>query len=713
MTNCSENSADRTIPVSCDRDCGGGCPLLATVRNGRVRKIVDNPLGGDHLRGCIKGYRLMETTYAPDRIVTPLLRTGDRGEGQFKAITWPEALDRVAEKLAEIKQNHGSMCVLPFSGSGSCRAAVHNTSQLTRRFFSLFGGFVDRRDSYSSAAADYTAKHLFGTTHVGVDPETLEKSRLIVLWGANVCSARLFSSRWAPLIAKARSNGARVAVVDPRRSRTVRKLADQWICLRPGTDSALMAAVLYVIISEKRLDHTFVDTYTTGFAELTDYIMGRSDQRSKTPGWAAEICGVAESTITELARHYGSIKPAALLPGLSIQRVLGGEQNYRFAVALQAATGNIGLMGGASGAAPYKLPGPRFPTIPVPNLRPLPAIPVYLWTDLVLKGVAAGHPAKIKAIYSVGANFLNQGSDITRNMRAFETVDFVVTQDLFMTPTARFSDIILPATTSLEREDVITGGDNRLFYSQRAIDPVDGTRHDYDIFTSLARRLGFGDRFSEGRTTGQWLDFLMAQSEVDDIDQFKRSGIYRGPDQQRIGLRAFIQNPLQNPLNTPSGKIEIRSQGFAAAGGTATPEVFMAQPDKSYPLTLITPHCHYRINSQNSNLRWAKHLIDITLTMNQADGQRRGLTSGDRVRVRSAQGEMEITVTLDKHMAPGCVTLFQGGWTTRDKYGVEIGGSANSLSSALPTYPSQGSRTHSIYVEVGALKHGRCLVRRR
>ena len=692
----------KRVPISCDRDCGGGCPLTAHVRDGQVVKITDRPSGDRHFRGCLRGYRLHDTAYAPDRIRTPLLRTGARGSGAFQAVSWSAALDRVAAGLATLKQRHGSLSVLPHCGSGSCRAAVHNTSRLARRFFSAWGGFVDPCDSYSSAAADYTARRLFGTPWVGIDPDTLDRSRMILLWGANICTARLFSSRLESIVARARASGTRVVVIDPRRSRTAARLADQWIAIRPGTDSAMMAALLYVIISEGLLDRTFVARTTSGFEALIDTITGAADGRPQNPEWAARICGVPAATIVALARRYAAAKPAALLPGLSIQRVVGGEENYRFATALQAATGNIGVEGGSSGGAAFKLPGPDFPDLPVPGREHLPTIPVYRWADMVLRGRNGGYPADIKAIYSVGANFLNQGSDIAKNIRAFQAVDLVVTHDLFMTPTARFSDVILPATTSLEREDVMVGGDNCLFYSSQAIDPITGTRHDYDILCALAERLGFGPAFSQGRTAKQWLDALMSRSEIGDIEDFKRTGLYMGRDRRRVGLQAFVENPQGAPLNTPSGKIDIRSQAWAKDGAAPIPTVRSRPTDRRYPLTLITPHARFRINSQNSNLKWARRLLNRTLWMNADDAARRGLETGDRVHVQSRQGVMEIAVTLNTHIAPGCVVLFQGDWTVRDAQGVETGGSANSLTSSVPTFPSQGSRTHSTDVEVTA-----------
>jgi anaerobic selenocysteine-containing dehydrogenase len=691
----------RTVPVSCDHDCGGGCPLCAHVSQGRVVRITDNPLKPQYMRGCIKGYRMADTVYARDRLNVPLIRTGERGEGRFREIGWPEALDRIAERLAAIRDQYGCLSILPFNGSGSCRAAVHNTNLVGRRFFALLGGFVNRNDSYSSAAAAFTDMRMFGTRMTGLDPLTLENSRFILLWGANICETR-FSSRIEAVIGRARQKGVPVIVVDPRRTQTVRKLSTQWISILPGTDTAMLAAMLHVIAEEGQVQREFVERYTVGFDDLIAYVTGRRDGQKKNPAWASKICGVPEEDIVGLARSYAGAKPAALLPGLSIQRTLGGEETYRFTVALQAATGNIGIAGGSSGGEFWgRLPGVEFPSLPIPDISSLPSLPVYCWPDAVLAGRAGGLPSDIHAIYSIGANYLNQGSDIKKNIRAFQKADLVVTHDLFMTPTAQFSDMVLPATTFLEREDMVFPADHYLFYSHQAIDPLPGCRHDYDIFCELADRLGFGETYSEGRTAGQWLERLMAESGIEDIQRFKETGILEGVEQRRVGLSRFIADPEQNPLATPSGKIEIRCAALAGQAASAIPQCRIAEADPVYPLRMVTPHSKFRINSQNSNLPWAGKLAPQVLVMNVLDARGRGIQSGDVVRVLSREGEMEIEAFLTEDIIPGCVSLIQGAWSVRDSQGVEKGGAANILTSTHPTLPSQGSRTHSVFVEVG------------
>jgi anaerobic dimethyl sulfoxide reductase subunit A len=466
----------------------------------------------------------------------------------------------------------------------------------------------------------------------------------------------------------------------------------------------MLAAMLHVIVAEGFLDRQFVDRCTVGFDNLIAYVAGRTDGQPKTPAWAAGICGVPEETIAGLARSYARARPAALLPGLSIQRTLGGEEPYRFTAALQAATGNIGVAGGSTGGEFWgRLPKIAFPSLPVPDISTLPVLPVYRWPDAVLEGRAGGYPSDIHLIYSIGANYLNQGSDIAKNIRAFNKVELVVTHDLFMTPTARFSDVVLPTTTSLEREDVTTPADHYLFYSHQAVEPAPGCRHDYDIFCDLADRLGFGEAFSEGRTGKQWLDRLLALSGIADVEQFRKTGILVGDDQRRTGLSRFVENPPAHPLGTPSGKIEIRCDALAATEASAIPRCRIAAPGPAHPLRMITPHSKFRVNSQNANLPWSRSLVEQTLAMNPRDAASRGIRTGDTVQVRSPEGEMRIGVVLTEDIVAGCVALPQGAWTVHDAQGVEIGGAANTLTSTTPTLPSHGSRTHSVFVEVTRL----------
>ena len=597
------NRNETTLPVSCPLDCGGGCPLLAHLKNGRIRRISVNPLGGRHLRGCIKGFRALEGMRAPDRLLKPLIRTGPRGSGQFREAGWDEALDLVAGRLDEIRRKHGPEAVLNLGGSGSWRAAFHTTSGLARRFFALYGGFTEKVGSYSSQAFSFTAPFVLGTIKAGSDPATIESSRLILLWGANPAEARM-GPEWMDRLREARRKGAEIIVLDPRRTRTAKLLEAEWVPLRPGSDRALMLALLHVLLTHGLVDRGFIERCSSGFRPLEERVLGRHGTGPASPQWAGPLCGLSPETIRELGLRFGRAKPAALIPGLSVQRTLGGEDTVRLAVALQTATANIGRPGGWAGVFPYgTTDSPREAVLPVPA-NPSPArIPVYSWADAVLQGRSGGWPSEIKAIYNLGTNYLVQGADLAKNIRAFQRAELTVCQDLFLTPTARHSDVVLPPAHFLEREDMVTpAGGNYLLYSAQAEPPRDGLPTDYEILRALAKRLGFEEEFSERRNAEEWLEHLLARSEVGDIQEFKQTGIYRRQGPPRVGLAEFVADPRAHPLATPLGKdradrsgpdrgrVRARSRPWppGRSGGAAVPAYHPQDPAPG-PLPGVQP----------------------------------------------------------------------------------------------------------------------------
>jgi anaerobic dimethyl sulfoxide reductase subunit A len=701
------NESAIPTPVSCNKDCGGRCPLLATVEHGRVTRITNNPLGGPHMSGCVRGFQMPRVLYAPDRLKKPLLRTGPRGSGEFSEVEWPHALDLVAGRLAGIKARYGNEAILHLGGSGSCRGALHNTHRLTARFLSLFGGYTGTYGSYSSGAADFATPFVLGTSPPGIDPGTLQFSELIVLWGANVVGTRMGCETEAR-IREARDRGVDVIVIDPRRSRTVSRLGTQWIPVRPGTDAALMLAVLYVWITEGLIDEGFVEKYSVGFDELEQYVLGQPSTGSsgrcvpKTPQWAEKICGTPAETIVQFARQYGRTHPTALIPGLSIQRTIGGEEAARLTIALQVATGNLGVPGGSSGALSWRqLPRPRMGGIDVPANPVQARVPQYRWPDVILEGRRAGYPSDVKAVYNVGGNYLVQGSDVHKNVRAFNALEFAVCHDYFLTPTALHCDVVLPATTFLERDDVVfPDGGNYLLFSNQAVPPLSEARNDYDIFCELADRLGFLAEFSEGRSDEEWLRSFVAGSEVPDYEAFKRTGIYWGENQLRVGLSDFVADPQAHPLDTPSGRVEMSPAAYAGTGYSPIPEYRGLQTDDRYPLRLITPHPRTRTHSQCGNIPWFKERERQVLWIHPHDAAEREIVDGQEVYVSSPQGRVRIAARVTGDITPGVVSLLEGVWPTFDSDGTDTAGSANVLTSTVPTQPSESSRTHSVLVQV-------------
>ncbi len=684
---------EEVVPVSCNKDCGGGCALSAYVKNGKVIKIKDSSCKPRYMHGCIKGYRMADALYNPRRITKPLYRTGRRGEGAFTEISWEEALTMAAEKLSLFRKEYGASSVMRIGGSGSCRGALHNTAVLAQRFLALYGGYTETTGTFSSEASDFVKPFMFGTKYVGIDVKTLFDTKLVILWGMNPEETRM-GTETERVFEELSSRGVPFIVVDPRRTASVRKYKARWFPVYPGTDSALMLSLLYILIRDAQVNYPFMETYSSGFMVLKDYITGVSDGTPKSPLWASRICGLGSSEIEELARLYYEAKPAALLPGLSVQRTIGGENTDRLGAVLQLATGNLGIPGGAPGCGQWnRIPPPRCGKMSVPENPEIKEVPVYRWADAVLNGKAGGYSSDIRMLYNVGGNYVGQGSDVQKGVEAFQKVDFSITHDYFLTPTAAFSDLVLPVTTFLEREDIVFSNSKYLFYSAKAVEPVGESRSDYEIFAALSRRLGFYEEFTGGKTEREWLDTFLASSEVEDPDTFMKEGIYAAENQEYIGLSGFVRNPDADPLNTPTGKIQIALKPFPALGGTEVPKAVIMETSPEFPLRLVTPHEKYRIHSQFDNIPTFASLVDRSLWMNPVDAEKRGISDGNSVRVTSERGVVTVTIQVTDAIAPGVVSLNQGGW-------INSGGNPNYLTSTEPTLPSRGSRTHSTAVQV-------------
>lgn len=691
------------VPTFCGKDCGGNaCPLMARVEAGRVVKVTNNLAAGPYLKGCRRGINLPLELDAPDRISTPLIREGERGSGRFREAGWEEALRVVSERLVDIRSRSGAGAVLNMASAGST-SALHGTDQLLGRFLALFGGATTPTGSYSCGAAGFVLPHVLGEDwkSSGFDPATMKYSDMIVLWGANVLEARL-GTEIDQRLAEARRRGARIVVIDPRRSATARRTGAWWIPVRPGTDAALMLAVLHVLLTERLVDRPFIASHAVGFETLERYVLGTESGTPRGPGWAEEICGTPADEIIRFARAYASARPAMLLPGYSIQRVHGGEEPFRLAIALQVATGNLGARGGSTGSMNNLLPAPRVGRMPVPQVNGCPSVPIVRWPDAILEGRRGGYPADIKAIYCAGSNLLNQGSDISKSVSAFRKVDFAVCHEMFLTPTARFCDVVLPAAHALEKEDIgIPWLGNFLTYKKQAVPPPGLCRCDYDILCDLADRLGFGGEFSEGRDAAAWIQRFLDQSEVPDHEEFRRSGLYRAPDQERVGLADFASDPAARPLRTPSGKVEIACAGYGQATGfPEIPEWRTPPVDPRYPLLLLTPKSPHRTHSQGGSVADIRRLAAHALEMHPLDAAARGLIDGEPVRAFNARGETTVVMRLCKDLTPGVACLPEGQWVELDGEGRDLAGSANMLTSTEGTAPSVSCIMHGVPIEV-------------
>jgi anaerobic dimethyl sulfoxide reductase subunit A len=341
-------------------------------------------------------------------------------------------------------------------------------------------------------------------------------------------------------------------------------------------------------------------------------------------------------------------------------------------------------------------------SLSTPEVPDQPRLPIQRWPDAILQGKSGGYPTQIHAVYNLGSNLINQGSHILKSIAAFQKLDFAVTHDLFLTPTARYCDVVLPAASPLEKEDVGQPWlGNYLLYKPQVVAPRGQARSDYDILCDLADRLGFAEQFSEGRSAQEWIQLFIEQSEVPDPEEFRRTGIYLAPDQERVGLADFSAHPLRFPLKTPSGKVEIASEAYHLDTGFPAIPTWQEPPhDKRYPLQLLTPKVQHRTHSQGSNLPLLREKHPHRLTLHPRDAAARRIEDGDRVKIFNDQGEAHVVVELSQDILPGVVSLPEGIWLDLDANGVDRAGSANMLTSTEGTTPGTACIMHAVNVEI-------------
>ncbi len=678
--------------------------MLAEVEGGRVLRTRPNPAAGPWILPCSRGLALAAEHSSSKRLLAPLVRKGQRGSGQWREAGWDEALELVASRLSEISARSGPDSVLALAGAGSI-GALHSTSALARRFLSLTGGYTKLGGSYSNGAARFVLPYLLGPEwkNSGFDPATMKDARMIVLWGANILEARLGSELPTRLL-EAKRRGATIVVIDPRRSQTVERAATWHIPCRPGTDTALMLALLEVLLSEGLAQRAWAEARSTGFSQLAGYVLGEADGQRRGPEWAEPVTGVPAGEIRRLARAWAGSTPTMLLCGYSIQRVRGGEEPYRLAVALQLATGNFGLPGGSTGSLNNRLPSPRVGAIDPLDVPGRPELPVLLWPDAILGGRSAGFPTDIRAALIAGGNWLGQGADAGKSARALDSLEFSVCLEMFPTPTALRCDVILPVASPLEKADIgIPWLGNWLSYKPRAVQPAGLARSDYDIYMDLAGRMGFGDAFSEGRGEAAWIEAFLEDSEIPDPEAFRTSGFYLAPEQERVGLADFARDPGAHPLGTPSGRVELASAAWTRdTGGSQIPqwEGPAALPVEEGELFLVTPKVAHRTHSQGGDPASVAASGGHYLGLHPDDAAARGLGDGDEAWLFNATGATRVRCRLDGGMMPGVACLPEGIWLPEDTASYADSGSPNTLTSTLDHGRAKAVSMHGIRVRL-------------
>jgi anaerobic dimethyl sulfoxide reductase subunit A len=702
--------AEQAIYCTHSSHCGGGCLLKVYVKDGVVTRIETDDQADPQFRACARGRAYRQRVYAPDRLLHPMKRVGERGQGEFQRISWDEALETLAKELLRVRDKYGPASIL-FKWSGGDTSVFHN-AMCHYRVLNFIGGCSDVWGTFSFDGGLFAEQATFGWNDTGNTRDDLLNSRLIIMWGWNP-SVTIQNTNTAWYLAQAKDAGIRMVAIDPRYSESNATFADEWIPIIPGTDCAMLIAMAYVIIKENLQDQAFLDKYTVGFEQFKSYILGHEDGVPKTPAWAEGVTGVPAAAIERLAREYATTKPAALMAGIAPGRTAFGEQYHRAAITLAAMTGNIGKHGGSSGGRSWPTAGPtaffslgrgpKSPRNPVevnapPRKTALPSPGVAMrrgqintakMSDAILNGKAGGYPADYKLLYQVDTNYPNQYLNVNKAVQALKALEFVVVYEQFMTPGAKFADLLMPTSTSLEKNDIALDGATGFYgYMNQAIEPPSEAKTHFQISIDLAAKLGIPD-FND-KTEDEWLrEIVKGSKDISSYDTFKKDGIHklRMPE-PFVAFKANIDDPANNPFPTPSGKIEIYSQRLADMNDPLIPPIpkyikaWESRNDplaRRYPLQLVTTHLTRRAHSQYENLPWLRELQTQAISMNSADAQARGIKDGDQVRVFNDRGAMIIPAHVTERIMPGVVDIPQGAWYAPDEKGIDRGGCCNVL----------------------------------
>lgn len=737
-----------------------------TVEDDRIQDI--QPFENDPLPSPI-GYSIPEAIHHRCRVTQPMVRRGwleggpgdaggGRGRDPFVPVEWDKALELVVGELRRVRDGYGNDAIFGGSYGWASAGRFHHALSQLHRFLNCLGGYSYSVNSYSTAAAQVIVPHVLGMEFADMIwnntapwPIIAKHTKLIMMFGgigtknAQVSMGGVTRHNTGEWLKRCRDEGVTFVNISPIRSDTLEEIEAEWLPIRPNADVAFMMGLAYVLEIEALADHRFLETHCQGYDRFRRYLLGESDGAPKTPEWAEALCGISADRTRSLARQMAATR-CLISVTWSLQRGDHGEQPYWMAATLAAMLGQIGLPGGGIGFGhgaiggignPVKrLAGMALPqgTNPVERY-----IPVARIADMLLKpgepfeynGQRLRYP-NIKLVYWCGGNPFHHHQDLNRLRRAWQRPETIIVHEPWWTATAKHSDIVLPAVTPWERNDIGRAeGDPFIIAMSQIVSPVGNARSDYEIFSGLARRLNVSDSFTEGRNEHEWLEHLydrFRQQIADSgltlpgFDEFWEAGYIElpieGPEHASIPFAEFRDDPRGHPLGTPSGRIEIFSEAIAAFGYEDCPghptwmepsEWLGADHAKRYPLHLLSPQPATRLHSQldcGKTSRESKLRDREVMLMNQDDASTRGIEDGDLVRVVNDRGACLAGVRLSAGVRPGVVVLPTGAWFDPQDDGnptsaLERHGNPNALTLDKGTSRlAQGSSAHTTLVEV-------------
>jgi anaerobic selenocysteine-containing dehydrogenase len=682
---------------ACPHDCPDTCALLITVVDGVATEVKGDP---DHPTTagvlCTKVARYTERSYHPDRLLYPMRRVGNKGEGKFERISWEQAIDTIATRLAEIAAR-APQAILPYSYAGTM-GQVQGESMSARFFHQLGASLLDRTICATAGATGY--KYTIGAS-IGTDIEQFQDAKLIIIWGGNPIASNLHF--WMR-VQEAKRKGARLIAIDPYRSLTAEK-CHQHIALLPGTDAALALGMMHVLIRDQLVDQDYIDQYTLGYPEL------KARAAEWTPQRAAEICGISVAEVEDLAREYGQAarrgEPVAIRTNYGVQRVRGGGMAVRTIACLPALVGAWrhpagGIQLSSSGSFPINKAALQRPDLLTQGAR---TINMSTIGDDLLRDSSPEFGPKIEALIVYNANPLAVAPDSDKVMRGFLREDlFTVVLEHFQTDSADYADILLPATTQLEHVDAHSAyGHLYMLANNAAIAPLGEAKPNTEIFRLLAARMGFTDpcfQESDEQLAAQAFNNKDARAIHFDWESLKRTGW------QKLNMPAA---PFaQGGFPTPSGKCEFYSASMLADGLDPLPthippyESLASNPvlAAKYPLAMLSPPARNFLNSSFVNVTSLRSTEgEPRLDIHPDDSAARGIDDGQMVRIFNDRGSFVAKARVTPKARAGLVVGLSVWW----KKLASDGKNANEVTSQALTDMGRAPTFYDTLVQVEKL----------
>ena len=675
----------------CPHDCPDTCAMIYEIKDNKLISVKGNK---DHpyTRGglCVKVKDFDKKHYHPDRLLYPLKRVGAKGEKKFERIKWSEAIKTITDKWKEIIKEYGPQAIMPYSYLGN-QGLVHGLNGADA-FFNKMGATVCERTfcGEGSCTAYLTT---VGPT-AGLDVESYIHSKYIVIWACNSISTNLH--HWA-VIKDAKKKGAKVVVIDSYKSRTA-KAADWHISPKPGTDGALAMGVINSIIEQDLTDNEYVKNYTNGFSEL------REHAKSKTPEWASKITGIKAEDIKKLAFELATIQPAAIRMGVALERHYGGGQTIRAVTCISALTGAWRHVGGGITQFPvwehpYKFDVICRPEFIPENTRVINALQI---GRALLGETHSDIP--IKSMMCWNANPVTQSPEAEKIVEGLKREDlFLVSAEHFITDTASYADIVLPAAMGAELEDIILSwGHLYLTYNEKCLDPPEEALPNNKIFQKLASAMGYKDeqfKWSDSECLENYIDWKAPASKGITLDYLRKNGYARlnvGTKDDRCphkegnfptedgkcnfiikNVKNFVAGPFRQMYegNQPGQPLpELPDYVPPAESPNTNPELA-----KKYPLNIISPKSHAFLNSQYANMdSKIKIQGEQFVLINKIDADNRNISDGENVKVYNDRGDFHGDARISEDVEPGIVVATLGYWRQKSKTGT-----VNSISSGL------------------------------